>query len=58
MILNEGTKRQLRMMNQEEYISAFELMEKAPTTIGMPFVTRFERMVDSAYQQKYNVVPL
>ena len=54
MILNEGTKRQLRMMNQEEYISAFELTEKDPTTIGMPFVTRFERMVDSAYQQKYN----
>ena len=54
MILNDETRRKLRLMNIGEFVEAIELQQQEPKTFLIPFNDRFQRLVDSVYQQKYN----
>ena len=54
MILNEETRRKLRLMNIGEFVEAIELQQQDLLTVSLPFDDRFQRLVDSVYQQKYN----
>lgn len=53
-MLNEETKRKLRLMNIGEYIEAIELQQQDPQMLALPFSDRFQQLTDSVYQQKYN----
>ena len=54
MILNDETRRKLRLMNIGEFVDAIELQQQEPQTVSMPFDERFQLLVDTVYQQKYN----
>lgn len=54
MILNEETRRKLRLMNIGEFVEAIEMQQQDLLTVSLPFDDRFQRLVDSVYQQKYN----
>ena len=51
MILNDETRRKLRLMNIGEFVEAIELQQQEPQTVSLPFDDRFQRLVDSVYQQ-------
>ena len=53
-MLNEDTKRKLRLMGIGEFISAIELQEQEIQTQALPFSERFQRLVDSVHQQKHH----
>lgn len=53
-MLNEETRRKLRLMNIGEFIDALEIQQQDPMTIALPFDERFQQLADSVYQQKYN----
>ena len=53
-MLNEETRRKLRLMNIGEFIDAIEEQQQDPQTIALPFEERFQQLTDSVYQQKYN----
>lgn len=54
MMMNEETRRKLRLMNIGEFIDAIEVQQQDPQTIALPFGERFQQLTDSVYQQKYN----
>ena len=54
MILNDETRRKLRLMNIGEFVDAIELQQQDPQTVALPFDDRFQLLVDTVYQQKYN----
>ncbi|MBE5999875.1 MAG: hypothetical protein E7239_00500 [Sarcina sp.] len=53
-MLNEETKRKLRLLKIGEFIDTIELPRKDEQTLALPFEERFQLAVDSVYQQKYN----
>lgn len=53
-MMNEETRRKLRLMNIGEFIEAIELQQQDPQTLALPFDERFQQLTDSVYQQKYN----
>ena len=53
-MINEETRRKLRLMNIGEFIEASEEQEQDVNTLALSFDDRFQMMVDSVYQQKYN----
>lgn len=53
-MLNEETKRKLRLMNIGEFIEAIDLQYHDPQTLSLPFDERFQRITDAVYQEKYN----
>ena len=53
-MLNEETKRKLRLLKIGEFIDTIELQQKDEQTLALPFEERFQLAVDSVYQQKYN----
>lgn len=53
-MINEETKRKLRLMNIGEFIDVTEAQEQDVQALALPFDDRFQMMVDSVYQQKYN----
>lgn len=53
-MLNEETRRKLRLMNIGEFIDTIEEQKQDPQTIALPFEERFQQLTDSVYQQKYN----
>lgn len=53
-MLNDETKRKLRLMNISEFIDAIELQAQDPQTLSLPFDERFQQLTDSVYQEKYN----
>lgn len=53
-MINEETKRKLRLMNIGEFIDVTEAQEQDVQAMALPFDDRFQMMVDSVYQQKYN----
>jgi len=54
-MLNDETKRKLRLMNIGEFISAVDLQEDDPQLLALPFSERFQMAVDHVYQDKYNM---
>lgn len=53
-MINEETKRKLRLMNIGEFIEVSEEQERDIQALALSFNERFQMMVDSVYQQKYN----
>lgn len=53
-MLNDETKRKLRLMNIGEFIEELEIQQHDPQTIALPFDDRFQFLTDSVYQRKYN----
>ena len=53
-MLNDETKRKLRLMGIGEYIHAIELQDEDDQMQGMSFSDRFQQLTDSVYQQKYD----
>ena len=53
-MINEETKRKIRLMNIGEFIDAYEAQEQDVQALALSFDDRFQMMVDSVYQQKYN----
>lgn len=53
-MINEETKRKLRLMNIGEFIEVSEEQERDIQALALSFDERFQMMVDSVYQQKYN----
>ena len=49
-MLNDETKRKLRLMNIGEFISAVDLQEDDPQLLALPFSERFQMAVDHVYQ--------
>lgn len=54
-MLNDETKRKLRLMNIGEFISVVDLQEDDPQLLALPFSERFQMAVDHVYQDKYNL---
>lgn len=53
-MLNDETKRKLRLMNLDEFISAVDLQDDDPQFLALPFGERFQMAVDKVYQDKYS----
>ena len=53
-MLNDETKRKLRLMNIGEFIDAIELQKLDPEVLSLPFDDRFQQLTDTVYQEKYN----
>ena len=53
-MINEETKRKLRLMNIGEFIEASEEQEQDVNALALSFYDRLQMIVDSVYQQKYN----
>ena len=53
-MINEETRRKLRLMNIGEFIEVTEEQEQDVQALALSFDDRFQMMVDSVYQQKYN----
>ena len=53
-MINEETRRKLRLMNIGEFIEASEEQEQDVNALALSFDDRFQMMVDRVYQQKYN----
>lgn len=52
--MNAETKRKLRLMNIGEFIDAVEMQSDDPATMDLPFEERFQQLVDTVYQEKYD----
>ena len=53
-MLNDETRRKLRLMNVGEFIEELEIQQQDPQTLELPFDDRFQLLTDSVYQRKYN----
>ena len=53
-MISEETKRKLRLMNIGEFIDVSEEQEQDVRTLALSFDERFQMMIDSVYQRKYN----
>ena len=53
-MLNDETKRKLRILNVSEFIEELEIQQQDPQTLALPFDERFQLLTDSVYQRKYN----
>ena len=53
-MLNDETRRKLRVLNIGEFIEELEIQQQDPQTLALPFDDRFQLLTDSVYQRKYN----
>ena len=53
-MINEETRRKLRLMNIGEFSEEIELQRQDPNILALPFDERFQMLTDSVYQRKYN----
>ena len=53
-MLNEETKRKLRLLNIGEFIEAIEDQQQDPLTLSLSFDERFQQLTDVVYQHKYD----
>lgn len=53
-MLNEETNRKLRLMKIGEFVEELEIQQQDPQTLALPFDDRFQLLVDSVCQRKYN----
>lgn len=53
-MLNDETRRKLRLMNIGEFIDELEIQQQDPQTLALPFDYRFQLLTDGVYQRKYN----
>lgn len=53
-MLNEETKRKLRLLNIGEFIDAIENQQQDPLTLSLSFDERFQQLTDVVYQHKYD----
>lgn len=53
-MLNDETRRKLRLMNIGEFVEELELQVQDPGTLDLPFEERFQMLTDGVYQRKYN----
>ena len=54
MMLNEETRRKLRLLKISEFIEAIDQQRMDEQTLALPFDERFQQLVDTVYQRKYN----
>jgi len=53
-MLNEETRRKLRLLNLHSVIDIIEQQDRDVHTVGLPFEQRFQRIVDYLFQDKYD----
>lgn len=53
-MLNEETRRKLRLMNQDEFIDAYMEQENSEQCLSLSFDERFQMLLDGVYQEKNN----
>ena len=53
-MLNEETRRKLRLMNIGEFSEELDIQRQDPQILALPFDERFQMLIDSVYQRKYN----
>ena len=53
-MLNEETKRKLRLLNIGEFIDAIADQQQDPLTLSLSFDERFQQLTDVVYQHKYD----
>ena len=53
-MLNDETRRKLRVLNIGEFIEELEIQRQDPQTLALPFDDRFQLLTDGVYQRKYN----
>lgn len=53
-MINEQTRRKLRLLNIGELIDELELQQMDERTIALSFDERFQMLIDNLYQRKYN----
>ena len=53
-MINEETKRKLRLLNIGEFIESYEEQAQDMQALALSFDDRFQMMVDTVYQRKYN----
>lgn len=53
-MMNNDTNRKLRLLGIGEFIDAIKVQEDDPLYMDMPFEERFQQLVDTVYQDKYN----
>ena len=49
-MLNDETKRKLRLMNMGEFIDAIEIQGNDLQSLSLPFDERFQQLADMVYQ--------
>jgi len=54
ILINEETIRKLREMNLGEMVMALESQQNDPSCYALSFDERFQRIVDTLYQERYN----
>ena len=52
-MLNDETRRKLRLMNVGEFVEELELQRQDPQTLALPVDDRFQLLTDGVYQKKY-----
>ena len=53
-MLNEETKRKLRLLNLASVIDIIDQQDNDVQSVALPFDQRFQRIIDYLYQDKYN----
>ena len=53
-MLNEETKRKLRLLNLSSIIDIVEQQDSDVQTVALPFDQRLQRIVDYVFQEKYD----
>ena len=53
-MLNDETRRKLRVLNIGEFIEELEIQQQDPQTLALPFDDRFQLLTDGVYHRKYN----
>ena len=53
-MLNEETKRKLRLLNLASIIDIVEQQDSDIQTVALPFDQRLQRIVDFVFQEKYD----
>src|SRR5699024_12311337 len=52
-MVNDETRRKLRLLNIGEFVEELEIQQQDPQTLALPFDDRFQMLTDSVYQRKY-----
>ena len=54
LMLNDETKRKLRLLNVGEFIEELEIQQQDPQTLALSFDDRFQLLTESVYERRYN----
>lgn len=50
-MVNDETRRKLRLLNIGEFVEELEIQQQDPQTLALPFDDRFQMLTDSVYQR-------